>query len=318
MRSIFVCTFALAVALPVLAQHYDPKHPPDTHRSAANPEYWKNRPPRPGYWQQDVYHHIHARLDDQQDLVEGRLTLLYHNNSPDTLHYVFFHLYQEAYTEGSYLEKQRGRPLPQGAGTVVKTLTANGNALRTEQDNTVLKAWLPTPLPPGASTTFLCEFTTHWAMGLQRRMKLFNAWGQKHYDGVHWYPRIAVYDQRRGWDVQQHLGHEFYGEYGTFDVELDLPHQYVVEATGWLQNRDVVLPADLRAQLDLSRFKDKPWNERPSIVIQPDGTTRKVWKYHAENVHDFAFTADPTYRIGEAEWNGVLCVAVVQEPHASG
>ncbi|MDX9750658.1 MAG: M1 family metallopeptidase [Flavobacteriales bacterium] len=325
MHRLSLCIIVLALAWQAPAQQYDPRHQPDTYRSAANPEYWGNRPPYPGYWQQDVYHHIHARLDDRRDLVEGRMTLLYHNNSPDTLHHVFFHLYQEAYSAGSHLEKLRGRPMPEGAGTVVRTLSADGTALRTEQDNTVLKAWLPAPLPPGGSVTFLCEFTTHWAMGLGRRMKLFNAWGQKHYDGVHWYPRIAVYDRRRGWDVQQHLGHEFYGEYGTFDVALDLPHEYIVEATGWLQNRDEVLPPELRAKLDLANFKDKPWNEPPSVIIPPDGTTRKVWRYHAENVHDFAFTADPTYRIGEAEWNlpagqagGVLCVAVAQEPHASG
>jgi hypothetical protein len=67
-------------------------------------------------------------------------------------------------------------------------------------------------------------------------MKLFNSWGYKHYDGVHWYPRIAVYDERFGWDTQQHLGSEFYGDFGTFDVDLDLPHHYVLDATGWLQN----------------------------------------------------------------------------------
>jgi hypothetical protein len=79
-------------------------------------------------------------------------------------------------------------------------------------------------------------------MDVQRRMKLFNAWGSKHYDGVHWYPRIAVYDRRMGWDTQQHLGNELYGDFGTFDVDLDLPHHYVLDATGWLQNIDDVLP----------------------------------------------------------------------------
>lgn len=318
MRSLLVSVVALAMAWPMHAQSYDPRHAPNTYRSAANPEYWRNRPPRPDYWQQDVYHHIQARLDDQRDLLEARMTLQYHNNSPDTLRHVFFHLYQEAYTAGSYLERRDRRAMPEGAGTTVHTLQVNGTDLRTEQDNTVLKAWLPAPLAPGDSVRFTCTFTTHWAMGLPRRMKLFNAWGFKHYDGVHWYPRIAVYDRRRGWDVQQHLGHEFYGEFGAFDVELDLPHHYIVEATGWLQNRDEVLPAELRARLDIANFKDKPWNERPSVIIAPDGVSRKVWRYHAENVHDFAFTADPTYRIGEAEWNGVLCVAVAQEPHASG
>jgi len=324
MRACLTCLLAMLV-LPALAQRFNDTRPPNTFRNADNPEYWRNRPPYPGYWQQDVHYLIKARIDDGKDLVEGTQTLHYHNNSPDTLRHVFFHLYQEAYTPGSYadmLQGQRSSRQAKGqqayAGTRINSLTVEGQETRTEQDNTVLKVWLDAPLPPGERTTFRIGFTTHWAMGLPRRMKLFNAWGSKHYDGVHWYPRIAVYDRKFGWDTQQHLGHEFYGDFGTFEVELDFPHQYVVDATGVLQNEAEVMPAELRTRLDIRNFKDKPWNEAPSTIITPEPGKRKVWKYHAENVHDFAFTADPTYRIGEAEWDGVKCIALVQEPHASG
>jgi aminopeptidase N len=317
--------FLLVVcALPGLAQRFDAKHPPNTYRNADNPHYWKNRPPYADYWQQDVHYLIKARMDDQRDLAEGDLTLYYYNNSPDTLRYVFFHLYQEAYNAGSYADllengtRHRKAQDSIEAGTDIHQLLANGAEVRTEQDNTVLKVWLNEPLAPGERVTFRITFSTHWSDRMDRRMKLFKAWGAKHYDGVHWYPRIAVYDRKFGWDTQQHLGNELYGDFGTFDVELDLPHHYIVEATGWLQNPQEVMPAELRERLDIRNFKDKPWNERPSTVIEPDTTKRKVWRYHAENVHDFAFTADPTYRIGETEWNGIKCVAVVQEPHASG
>lgn len=325
MRS-FVLLLACALFAPAWSQPFDPKHPPNTYRNADNPDYWKNRPPYPGYWQQDVHYLIKARLDDSTDAVEGDLTLYYHNNSPDTLREVFFHLYQDAYVNGSYLERlmtdegndmRRYRDLP-FAGTRIQSLTVEGDTLRREQDNTVLKVWLRTPLPPGERVTFRIGFSTHWLDRLPRRMKLFNAWGTKHYDGVHWYPRIAVYDRRFGWDTQQHLGSEFYGDFGTYDVELDLPHHYVLDATGWLQNPEDVMPPELRARLDITNFKDKPWNEAPSTITAAQPGERKTWKFHAENVHDFAWTADPTYRIGEAEWNGVKCVALVQEPHASG
>ncbi len=311
----------LLLAIELLAQPFDPTRPPNTYRNADNPEYWKNRPPYEGYWQQDVHYVIKARLDDERDLVEAEMGLTYWNNSPDTLHHVFFHLYQEAFVPGSYArgdrERARKREEPY-AGTRVESIQIDSVQLRTEQDNTVLRVELDRALEPGEKLTFRIHFTTHWSMGMQRRMKLFNAWGWKHYDAVHWYPRIAVYDRRRGWDTQQHLGHEFYGDFGTFDVELDLPHHYVLDATGVLQNEDEVLPTDLRARLDIKNFKDKPWNEAPSVITQPVEGERKVWKFHAENVHDFAFTADPTYRIGEAEWNGVRCIALAQEPHASG
>lgn len=323
MTSLLVCLLGLTSSY---AQPFDDTRPPNTFRNTDNPEYWRNRPPYPGYWQQDVHYLIKARVDDEEDLIQGDLTLHYHNNSPDTLRYVFFHLYQEAYVPGSYMQRQA---YDQGwdplrnvgdnyAGTRINTLTCDGNPLRTEKDNTILKVWLERPLVPGEQLTFRIDFTTHWANGLWRRMKLFNAWGSKHYDGVHWYPRIAVYDRKFGWDTQQHLGNEFYGDFGTFDVELDFPHHYIVDATGVLQNEQEVLPADLRARLDVANFKDKPWNEKPSVIIAPEPGKRKVWKYHSENTHDFAFTADPTYRIGEATWNGVRCIALAQEPHASG
>ena len=77
------------------------------------------------------------------------------------------------------------------------------------------------------------------------------------------------------------------------------------------------MPASLREKLDIKNFANKPWNSPPSIIIPYDSLSRKTWIYHAENVHDFAFTADPTYRIGEAEWNGIRAISLVQEPHAS-
>lgn len=311
------------IAAAALAQPFDDRRPPNTYRNADNPHYWRNRPPYEGYWQQDVHYIIDARLDDAADRLDADLVLHYWNNSPDTLRHVFFHLYQEAYVPGAYNLDQpdeawrKGRDGGPYAGTRISSIACDGQDLRTEQDNTILKAWLPQPLPPGERATFRIAFATHWSMAVQRRMKLFSAWGWKHYDGVLWYPRIAVYDRKHGWDTQQHLGTEFYGDFGTFDVTLDLPHHYILDATGVLQNPEECMPPELRARLDIQRFKDKPWNEAPSTVIEPVAGQRKRWRFHSENTHDFAFTADPTYRIGEAEWNGVKCIALAQEPHAS-
>lgn len=67
-----------------------------------------------------------------------------------------------------------------------------------------------------------------------------------------------------------------------------------------------MLPKELREKLDLKNFKDKPWNEKASVIIPYDSSLKKTWKFHAEHVHDFAFTADPTYRIGEVTWNGIM------------
>jgi hypothetical protein len=299
----------------------------NNYRSSSNPYYWKNRKPHEGYWQQDVQYKLKASIDDKTDIITGSEELTYWNNSPDELPFVYFHLYQNAFTPGSYTDDlHRNNKFPvkfgkhesQGLGTVISKITINGVDLKTELDNTILKVYLPKPLKTGESITFSIDFKTYFDGGgtIRRRMKMFNAYGDKHYDGVHWYPRISVYDSKFGWDTQQHLTREFYGDYGSYDAELTFPNNYVVDATGVLINQSEVLPDSLRKKLDIRNFRDKPLEQAPSVITKPDGTT-KTWKYHAINVHDLAFTADPTYRIGEAEWNGIKCYSFAQEPHAS-
>jgi hypothetical protein len=282
--------------------------------------------PYDGYWQQEVAYNITASLNDKTDIIDGNEELTYKNNSPDDLNFVYFHLYNNAQTKGSYLEDlyknnnlkvKFGKYGSQGLGTVVSGITLDGIELKTELDNTILKVFLPKTLHHGQSITFKISFKTYFDTGtIRNRMKTFNAFGYKHYDVVHWYPRISVYDRKQGWDTDQHMDHEFYGDFGTFDVAFTLPNNYIAEATGTLINPDEVMPAELRAKLDIKNFKDKPWNEKPSVIIVPDGTT-KTWRYSAMNVHDFALTTDPTYRIGESEWDGIKCYAYVQEPHAA-
>ncbi len=282
--------------------------------------------PYPGYWQQEVAYNIKASLDDKTDIIDGSETLTYKNNSPDPLDFVYFHLYNNAQTKGSYLEDlyqnnnlvvKFGKYQSKGLGTSVSSMTIDGQELKTELDNTILKVYLPKSLNTGESVTFKIQFKTYFDAGsIRNRMKQFNAWGFKHYDVVHWYPRISVYDRKQGWDTDQHMDHEFYGDFGTFDVSFTLPNHYIADATGTLVNREQVLPDDLRSKLDIKNFKNKPWNEKPSTIVASDGTT-KTWVFTAKNVHDFALTTDPTYRIGEAEWDGIKCYAFVQEPHAA-
>jgi hypothetical protein len=318
----FVITLLITFAVNAFAQF-----PENTYQSTNNKYYWKNRKPYEGYWQQDVHYKISAAIDDKTNIIDGSEELTYYNNSPDELSVVYFHLYNNAQTKGSYLEDlyknnnyklKFGKYQQQGLGTNVSKITSDGADLKMEQDNTILKVFLKTPLKSGENTTFKINFKTYFDNGtIRNRMKLFNAWGYKHYDVVHWYPRISVYDRKFGWDTDQHMDHEFYGDFGTYDVAFTIPNNYILDATGVLVNRDEVLPADLREKIDIKNFKTKPWNETPSVIIEPNGST-KTWKFHAENVHDFALTADPTYRMSEVEWNGIKCMALFQEPHAIG
>lgn len=298
------------------------------YRSADNPLYWKNRPPFPGYWQQDVHYRINATINDKTDVIAAVMNVTYSNNSPDTLKFIYFHLYQNAFQPGSYTEDLHnnnkfnvrfGRYEMAGLGTEVETVMINGQEIKPEYDNTIMKINLPRPLKPGGSVSMQINFSTYFDAGgsIRRRMKMFRTAGNnKHYDGVHWYPRICVYDRKFGWETDQHLTREFYGDYGQFDVELTFPNHYIVEATGVLTNEAEMLPGELRKKLDIANFVSNP-TPGYTEIIKPDGST-KTWKFHAINVHDIAFTADPTYRIGEVTWNGIRCIALAQEEHCFG
>jgi len=185
-----------------------------------------------------------------------------------------------------------------------------------------MKVWLNKPLKSGEKIEFDIEFESYFGGNeeegnVRRRMKVYTDFGNKHYNGVHWYPRISVYDRKFGWTTDQHLGKEFYGNFGCFDVELTFPDNYIVEATGFMLNRDEVLPKELMKKLDIKNFADKKYNTPPSTIIRYNPSKKKTWKFHAENVHDFAFTADPSYRIGIAEWDGIKAYSLAQEQHAA-
>jgi hypothetical protein len=313
--------------------------PNNPYPSPNNPHYWKNKKPYEGYWQQDVHYTINAILNEEDELINGQEILVYTNNSPNTLTEAYFHLYQNAVQPGSLtdeLYKQNkakvtfGKYEAQKLGTVIHSIQINpedkpirdepreSQNIAFEIQNTLLKIKLPTPLKPGDSIAFHIDFTTYFDRGsIRRRMKVYNHHGYKHFNGVHWYPRICVYDRKFTWETDQHVEKEFYGDYGFFNISLTLPNHYVVEATGTLVNKDDVLPAALRKQLDIANFKDKPIGSQPSVITEPNGSF-KTWNFQAVNVHDFAWTADPTYRIGETTWNGLQCVAIAQENNAAG
>jgi aminopeptidase N len=297
------------------------------YRSVTNPLYWKNRKPFEGYWQQDVHYNLKATLNDSSDIISGTEELTYWNNSPYEISFVYFNLYNNAQTKDSYLADlyrnnhynlKFGKYRAQNLGTQVTAITVKGIPLKTELDNTILKVWLPKSLPSGESMTFNLSFKTYFDKeAIRNRMKMFNSFGRKHYDIVHWYPRIAVIDRKFAFTTDQHMDHEFYGDFGSFNVEMTLPNEYIADGTGTLLNEKELLPDSLRRKLDIANFLSKPFNSPPSTIIARNGST-KTWKFSAMNVHDFAMTADPNYRIGEKSWNGVRCIALVQESHAAG
>ncbi|UCE17730.1 MAG: M1 family metallopeptidase [Gemmatimonadota bacterium] len=270
-------------------------------------------------WQQAVVYTIRVSLDTHEEKLTGHEILMYTNNSPDTLYEVHFHLYQNAFQPGSYLDnKFRSRHNytladlngeDRGWIQISHLRNGSGDLLAQETDNTIMRVPLNRPLPPGEQAAFEMDFVTK----IGKRAWRINAQGGQ-FVISQWYPKICVYDDCGGWHTDQHFGHEFYGEFGSFDVEITVPSDFIVGATGVLINRADVLPDTLMEKLDIKNYGGTPEYLWPKINLR--GDTTKTWIFRAENVHDFAWCADRTFRIGTAEWEGVHIYTLVRERKA--
>ena len=228
-------------------------------------------------------------LHPDRHAMEGRQRLTYANASPDTLSRVFYHLYFNAFQPHSMMaERNRALPDPDprtaprifnlGPDEIgyhrIESLTQDGEPVRRSVFDTVMEVELARPLPPGGETVFDMTFVSQ--IPLQTRRSGRDSREGIDYSMTQWYPKIAQYDAR-GWHADPYVGREFYAPFGTFDVRVTLPAEYVVGATGILLNPDEVGHGYESDSLHAARG---------------DSLT---WRFHADNVHDFAWSADPDY-----------------------
>ena len=251
----------------------------------------------PSQWQQRVDYEMDVRLNPETHRVDGHQRLTYTNNSPDTLRTVYYHLYFNAFHPHS-LMAQRNRALPDPDGRIVPrifnlspdeqgwykidSLTQDGAAVSYDIHDTVMRVDLATPIRPGDSTTFVMEYRSQ--VPLQTRRSGRDSRGDEiDYTMTQWYPKMAAYDER-GWHANFYVNREYYAPYGTFDVEITMPAAYTIGATGVLQN-----PDEIGHGYDIDG--DGTW--RPADGL-PD-TDTLTWHFRAEDVHNFAWSADPEY-----------------------
>lgn len=245
----------------------------------------------PNRWQQAAKYYMEIDMDTKKHQFDGKQKLVYTNNSPDTLHKVFYHLYFNAFQPGSMMD-ERSRTLPDPDPRVgdriaklkpkeigyhkVKSLVQDGKKVNYEMAETILEVELAEPILPGASTTLEMEFKSQVPLQIRRSGR--NSAEGIDYSMSQWYPKLCEYDYQ-GWHANPYIGREFHGVWGDFDVKITLPVDYTVGATGYLQNpnemghgyEDVGQRADLK------------------------GKKRLTWHFIAPNVHDFVWGADPDY-----------------------
>jgi hypothetical protein len=251
--------------------------------------------PNVNYWQQAVDYKMSVELMPKDHSFKGAQTLTYYNNSPDTLKDLFYHLYFNAFQPNSMMDtRSRNIPDPdkrvgsrieklgedeQGKQKVL-SLTFNGTGCYFEYHQTLLKVILPSPILPGDTALLQMEFEGQVPVQI-RRSGRDNAEGID-YTMSQWYPKIAAYD-KDGWHAYPYVAREFYAPFGTFEVEITVPEKYKVAATGSLKNFENYWLEDSRD------------GKLISYALTASENEKRIWKFKAENVHDFAWAADPEY-----------------------
>jgi len=239
-----------------------------------------------GYWQQEVQYKMDIDFDADQHTFTGNQVLTYTNNSPDTLHRVFYHLYFNAFRPGSMMDVRSRtivdpdpriddrinnlQPSEIGFHNIEK-LMQDGKKVAFSVEGTVAEVKLAQPLLPGKSTTFEMKFNSQVPIQIRRS-------GRNNEEGVdytmtQWYPKLAEYD-RDGWHSEPYVSREFHGVFGTFEVEITIDSKYTLTGTGVVQNPQ---------EVGHGYAETTPTSEKTT------------WKFKAENVHDFAWAADPEY-----------------------
>ena len=254
------------------------------------------------YFQQEVNYTIHVTLNDQLHELKAFETIEYINHSPDTLHFLYFHLWPNAYSNNEtplakqliqLYGKQRLFNDPELRGFIdsldfeVNDKRVYWELLPDQPD--ICRIDLQIPLIPGDSIQITTPFRVKIPKGVTSRLGHIG----ESYQISQWYPKPAVYDQT-GWHQMSYLDQgEFYSEFGHFDVRITLPANYIVGASGNLQNESEIEMLD-KLSADTSRINtaNSIGNDFPVSSKQ-----LKTLRYTADKIHDFAWFADKRFHV---------------------
>ncbi|MFL5631313.1 MAG: M1 family metallopeptidase [Gemmatimonadaceae bacterium] len=277
--------------------------------------------PGPDYWQQRADYTIVATLDTSTTEVAGSVQIRYTNNSPDTLRYVWLQVDQNLYRSGSkgsalFPADSRWGVRGFAGGFDLEDVRVNGTRTEPRIKDTMMRLDLPTPLVPrGGKAMISMQFAFRVPEHGSDRMGRDSAL----YEIAQWYPRMAVYDDVRGWNTDPYMGQgEFYLEYGDYNYSVTVPAGYVVAGSGVLQNPEEVLTAEQRRRLSAASRS----SQVVQVITQGEAATArtaqksgtKTWRFRAQNVHDVAWAGAPDFRWDATSWNGILTQAFYQFP----
>ncbi|WP_149277387.1 M1 family metallopeptidase [Pareuzebyella sediminis] len=292
-------------------QLYEEFATPNTYRSASGA-------PGPDYYQQQADYKMDIELDDTNAKIFGEETITYTNNSPDNLEYLWVQLDQNvrAKTSKSPLRDGGGVPLaedpaafaskymsePFDGGFVIDYVRdANGRSLPYTINQTMMRIDIPQPLKSGDQISFSIKWNynipDHTVNRARSGYEFFAKDGNRAYVIAQFFPRMAVYSDVEGWQNHQFWGSgEFALPFGDYEVNITVPADHVLDATGELQNRKDVFTKKMMSRYEAAKKSyDKPvlivTQEEAEAAEKNVSTKKKTWKFKAENVRDYAFAS---------------------------
>lgn len=311
--------------LPQAAPAQEKQQRPDAFRQldeiwpTPNGERRASGAPGAAYWQQRVDYQIELSLQEDTRVIVGGEHITYHNQSPDTLRYLWVQLENNRMRPGSMSERIQGPPSFDGGmsleslkrrraaaafdgGMNILDVSSNHHPLHFVINDTMMRVDLPAPLRSGEDF----ELDIAWSFIINRSDEVggraaaewFQEDGNWIFELAHWFPRLAVYDDVNGWQNKQFLGSgEFALEFGDYDVRITVPNDHIVAASGVLQNPSEVLSAAQQQRLAQAQ---QIGNAGPTMIVtleeatanessKPSGT--KTWHFRADNVRDFAWAS---------------------------
>jgi len=263
--------------------------------------------PGPEYWQQRCDYVIDATLDDENDSVSATMTIRYHNNSPHELDYVWLNLEQNLFRLDSIGSQSRtpGSVMKMleydfDGGYTISRVQSGGQDLDLARYDTLGKIELDGTINPGEVFEFEIDYSFPVPPDL-RRMGMEEVDDGKIYELAQWFPHVCKYDDVNGWNTLPYLGSgEFYTDFGSFDVSITVPRNYLVAASGMLTNPDEVLTAEQQSRLTESDASDEPvWivseEEIGTDEIRPGDAESFTWDFHIDDARTFAWAASDAF-----------------------
>ncbi len=311
-RGLFACMVLLIAASPVtpaqsVHEGYDPLRTFArlTLPEAVNRYRSADGSPGPDYWQNRADYEIHARLDTSTHRLQGREVITYTNNSPAALDCLWLQLDQNMYREDSRAAYGGGFKRAQStAGIELEAVKLRERGQLHDADfivsDTRMQIRLAQPLPHGGKLQIQIRYHYQVPGEFGGRTAYSATKNGEIYDIAQWYPRMAVYDDLRGWDTLPYVGAEFYLEYGDFDYYVTVPASFLVAGSGELQNPQDVLTTQQRARLKQARTSDQTIAIRSATELgdpasRPVRTGELTWHYRMNGTRDVAFSASPAF-----------------------